>query len=306
MSMPSAIWPCRRAARLEGGVLLVPAGLGVAEHVVVREGGRDLPREQLLVAALRCLQPSAMPSPARSWAWMSASVRCRSGEIVDPSRTRFWSMRSEHQRLVLQLAHLVVDLLQRAGGGEQVLLVVGGIEHGQLGGRPRHAAGEHRRRRSAAASESCASALIAAPLRFAWTRHGTARGARAWAVRRGDQAAARRRCGVDSPRRCLRRRWPAVRGGGGRRGHTFGRIDRGGCLRNAVAALPVAASARSARPPRRGPWPQEPARRTRPARLRPRSGRSAADRPAIEAPHKASATGPSPSSNRRLPRAVWA
>src|SRR3546814_11046742 len=38
----------------------------------------------------------------------------------------------QHLRLVLQLPHLVVDLLERARGGQQVLLEVGRIEHGHL------------------------------------------------------------------------------------------------------------------------------------------------------------------------------
>ena len=77
---------------------------------------------------------------------MSPSVRCRSGTDGRPQPLQVLVHAQDHLRLVLQLAHLVVDLLQRAGGREQVLLVVGGIEHGQLRGRLRHAARPSRRR----------------------------------------------------------------------------------------------------------------------------------------------------------------
>ena len=38
----------------------------------------------------------------------------------------------DHQHLVLQLPHLVVDLLERTGGRKQVLSMIGGVEDGQL------------------------------------------------------------------------------------------------------------------------------------------------------------------------------
>lgn len=36
----------------------------------------------------------------------------------------------EHLRLVLELADLLVDLLQGARGGEQILRIIGAVEHG--------------------------------------------------------------------------------------------------------------------------------------------------------------------------------
>ena len=48
-----------------------------------------------------------------------------------PSGCRFRVHAQQLLRLVLQLAHLVLDAFQGTGRGEQVLLVVERIEHGQ-------------------------------------------------------------------------------------------------------------------------------------------------------------------------------
>ena len=40
----------------EARVFFVPSALGIAQHVIAREGSRDLPRKQLLVAGLGRLQ----------------------------------------------------------------------------------------------------------------------------------------------------------------------------------------------------------------------------------------------------------
>src|SRR5690606_5185798 len=64
----------------------------------------------------------------------------------------------EHLRLVLERLYLIVDLLERARGGEQVLRVVGGIEHdaAELGmhRRARHP-GAHDERAGGAKAEPC-------------------------------------------------------------------------------------------------------------------------------------------------------
>ena len=145
-SMLSATWPCSEGGAPERGVLLVPAALGIAQHIVGRERRRNLAAGT--AARSRFASPAAARRcPRRRGAGPGCRRACAAGRaMVDPSRCRFWSMRSDHLRLVLQLTHLVVDLLERAGGGEQVLLVVGRIEHGQLRGGLRRRSSPARRR----------------------------------------------------------------------------------------------------------------------------------------------------------------
>ena len=247
-----------------------------------------------------------MPSPARSWVWMSAERALQVRAMRRPEPLQVLVHAQDHLRLVLQLAHLVVDLLQRTGGGEQVLLVVGGIEHGQLRRPTAARSSQARRRRPARQQRFGAAVSSAAPLRFGWTQTGKATGAPAWAVRREDQAAARRRCGVRRPAplpsaKVSCRAGDAADAAGtpsagsiwvddcGIGGGVAGRGQRS--ISSAAQASPLARRNRAAKPV------GSPSARQRSMR-RWSSGE--------EAPHKASATGPSPSSNSRLPRAVWA
>jgi hypothetical protein len=44
---------------VERGICLIPSRLGIAQRVVEAQRGGSLPREQLVIGALRCREPQA-------------------------------------------------------------------------------------------------------------------------------------------------------------------------------------------------------------------------------------------------------
>jgi hypothetical protein len=102
----------------ERGVFLVPSALGVAQHVVGRQRCRDLAREQAVVAALRGLQPQCDAITSAKLGLDVAERALQIGTDGRPQPLQVLVHTQDHLRLVLQLAHLVVDLLQRPGRGE--------------------------------------------------------------------------------------------------------------------------------------------------------------------------------------------
>jgi len=95
----------QEAATPEAGVLLVPSAVGITEHDRRPMGAvSTLAWEQLLVARFELLAQPERGSPRLrgSWVWMSLQGALQVPvKIVDPSRTKFWSMACDHQHLVL-------------------------------------------------------------------------------------------------------------------------------------------------------------------------------------------------------------
>ena len=139
VSMPSAICPCSKAARRKAAYSPPPV-LGAAEHVIGRLQ-LNFSREQLFVGRLggAQLQGDAFPAAQAGPDVIEGALQVRRDRGSEPQEVLIHTQ--EHLRLSLQLAHLVVDLLERAGGGEEVFLVVERIEHGERAGSERQGSG---------------------------------------------------------------------------------------------------------------------------------------------------------------------
>ncbi len=121
---------------------VLPAFACVLCHAVAADGGGVLLRVQARERGIHALHVVGQPLRFGNQAFRGGERRAQPVDDVEVQLRQVARLVHQHLRFVLKLVDLIVDLLQRANGGQRVLHEIGRVEHRQrrcgLHGQQRH------------------------------------------------------------------------------------------------------------------------------------------------------------------------